>query len=156
MRRLPGAVLLSAAALAVPATAEAMIQIDQGIAGVRLGNTKAQVKAALGNPASIRTGTNDFGSFTVWRFAGKIKVTFQSGPTVTAVSTSGLGDRTANGVGVRSKESRADALAGVKCETIAGTRSCHTGSFTAGKRVTDFLIGKNHRVKRVTVGFVID
>ena len=29
---------------------------------------------------------------------------------------------------------------GVRCETIAGFRSCHTGRFTAGEIITDFLI----------------
>src|SRR4051812_49908312 len=41
--------------LVLPATAGAMIQIDKGIAGARLGNTKAQVRAALGAPAKVTT-----------------------------------------------------------------------------------------------------
>ena len=28
----------------------------------------------------------------------------------------------------------------MKCETVAGARTCHTGSQTAGQRITDFLI----------------
>src|SRR4051812_6942465 len=62
--------------LLLPATADAMIQIDKGIAGARLGNTKAQVRAALGAPAKVTTGTNDFGPFTEFRYRGGLRVTF--------------------------------------------------------------------------------
>ena len=44
---------------------------------------------------------------------------------------------------------------GVRCETIAGSRSCHTGRFEAGERITDFLIRRG-TVRRVSVGVVID
>src|SRR3954464_13892036 len=54
-------VILAAAAtfLVLPATADGMIQIDKGIAGARVNNTKAQVRAALGTPASVKNGTNE-------------------------------------------------------------------------------------------------
>ena len=58
----------------VPASASALIQLDRGIAGARLGNTKNQVRAALGQPARIRNGTNEFGAFTVFRYAGPSRV----------------------------------------------------------------------------------
>ena len=51
------------AALALPAAASAQIQVDKGLAGARLGNTIAQVKAALGAPARVHNGSNDFGRF---------------------------------------------------------------------------------------------
>ena len=44
---------------------------------------------------------------------------------------------------------------GIRCETIAGTRSCHTGRFTAGEIITDFLL-RGGKVRRVTVGRVLD
>ena len=47
---------LAAAALLVPPAASALIQVDRGIAGARLNNTKAQVRVALGNPNRIRNG----------------------------------------------------------------------------------------------------
>ena len=53
---------------------------------------------------------------------------FQGRTRVTSVETTGLGDRTAEGVGVGSSEADADALPGVKCETIVGVRSCHTST----------------------------
>jgi hypothetical protein len=133
-----------------------MIQVDKGIAGARIGNTRAEVRAALGTPRTVKHGTNDFGSFTEFRYAGGLRVDFQGNTKVTSVTTTGRGDRTARGVGVGSSErSVRRRVAGVTCETTAGTRSCHTGDFLPGKRVTDFRI-RHKRVTRVTVGIVID
>ena len=152
-----GFALLVAAALAAPAGAGAIIQIDQGIGGVRIGNTGAQVRAALGRPDRVQRGRNDFGRFVLFTYsAERMRVTFQGGRRVSLVSTSGLGDRVASGVGVGSSESEvAGGLPGVKCEDTAGSRSCHTNEFKAGQRVTDFIIRRG-RVARVNVGLVID
>ena len=46
-------------------------------------------------------------------------------------------------------------MRGVRCETTFGTRSCHTGRFTVGEIVTDFLI-RNGKVTRVSIGRVFD
>jgi hypothetical protein len=142
---------------ALPATAGAMVQIDKGIAGARVNNTPAQVKAALGKPGKIVRGSNDFGKYTEYRYAGGIVVTFQGRKNVTGVSTSGLGDRTAKGVGVGSTRAAVQAkVAGITCDAPSGGfRSCHTKTVTAGKLITDFLV-KAGKVTRVTVGFVID
>jgi hypothetical protein len=140
----------------VPASASALIQLDRGIAGARLGNTKQQVRAALGTPKTVRNGTNEFGAFTVFRYAGGIRVTFQGQQTVTAVQTTGLGDRTARGVGVRSTESAVkNRVPGVSCQTFEGTRICQRGEGLPGQRITAFFL-KNGRVTRVIVGRVID
>src|SRR5690242_16487034 len=155
MRRILG-ILALFVPLALPAGASALVQVDKGIAGARLGNTKAQVRAALGRPASIQSGTNDFGPFTTYRYRGGITVGFQGRTDVTSVSTTGRGDRTARGVGVGSRESTVRRrVRGVRCETVAGTRSCHTHRFRIGEVVTAFLI-RHGRVTRVTVGRVID
>jgi hypothetical protein len=157
MRSFPlslGAALL-AALLAAPA-ASAMIQIDKGIAGARIDNTKAQVHAALGKPTSKHLDHNDFGAFLEERYAGGLTVDYQGAKRVSSVTTTGLGDRTARGVGIGSSEAAVKAkVPHVKCETTSGTRSCHTHAFTAGQRVTDFFI-KNGKVARVSVGIVID
>jgi len=160
MARLPRRLTLTAAVLlaplGAPAAAEALIQVDRGIGGARLGNSRAEVRAALGRPASIRTGTNDFGSFVQYRYRGGITVIFQGRREVSSVSTSGRGDRTRRNVGVGSTEATVRArVRGIRCETIAGFRSCHTGRFTAGEIITDFLI-RGGTVRRVTVGRVID
>jgi len=144
------------AALALPQAAAALIQVDRGIAGARIDNTRAQVRAALGPPDGSRSGDNDFGPFVEYRYAGGLRVLFQGGRRVTSVSTTGRGDRTARGVGVGSTERAVRArVDGVRCETIGGTRSCHTGDFAAGERITDFLLRRG-RVTRVTVGRVLD
>jgi hypothetical protein len=150
------AVAAAVAALALPASAEALIQFDRGIAGARLTNSQAEVRAALGKPSSIRRGRNIFGPTLTFRYRGGITVFFQGRRNVTAVSTTGRGDRTRRNVGVGSSEQAVrNRVPGVRCETIAGTRTCHTNEFEAGRRVTDFQI-RNGRVTRVTVAFVID
>jgi hypothetical protein len=155
VRSVPAA-LAVIALLAVPASASALIQVNKGIAGARLGNSKAQVRSALGTPASIRNGTNDFGPFTTFRYRGGISVNFQGRTEVTSVSTAGRGDRTARNVGVGSSEAAVrNRVAGVRCETVAGIRSCHTHRFRVGEVVTDFLI-RGGKVTRVTVGRVLD
>jgi hypothetical protein len=158
MRRLVlSLTLLTVAALLVPPAASALIQIDRGIAGARLGNTKAQVRVALGNPNRIVNGTNVFGNFTEFRYAGRIRVTFQSGNRVTAVTTRGRGDRTVRNVGVGSTlnavMTRVPQLA--NCIPIPGGRLCQTGAGLPGERITVFFL-RNGRVTRVVVGFVID
>jgi hypothetical protein len=148
--------LVVAATLLAPAPASAVIQLDRGIGGARLGNTKAEVRTALGQPNRVRNGTNEFGPFTVFVYNGGIRVTFQSGNTVTAVTTTGLGDRTARGVGVRSRRAAVEQrVPGVDCNTFMGTTICQRGEGLPGQRVTAFFI-RNGRVVRVTVGFVID
>jgi hypothetical protein len=149
-------VLAVAVTLLAPASAGAIIQFERGIAGARIGNTKAEVRTALGQPNRVRNGTNDFGPFTVFVYAGGISVTFQSGNTVTAVSTKGLGDRTARGVGVRSRRAAVEQrVPGVDCNTFMGTTICQRGEGLPGQRVTAFFI-RGGRVVRVTVGIVID
>jgi hypothetical protein len=157
MLKVPLAVALAAAAvLALPSQAGAYIQIDQGIAGARIGNTQAQVRTALGDPALVKTGSNDFGPFTQYFYEGGLRVFFQGNDQVTAITTLGRGDRTAKGVGIGSTEKAVKAnVKGVKCETFDSIRSCHTGSGSPGERITDFFLRKG-RVYRVVVGIVID
>ena len=157
MARLAISILVAAvAALAAPAAASALIQVDKGIAGARLDNTRGEVRAALGKPARTRSGSNDFGPWLRYEYRGGIHVLFQGRRQVSAVSTTGRGDRTSRGVGVGSTEAAVKRrVRGVRCETIVGSRSCHTGRFTAGEIITDFLL-RNGRVWRVSVGRVID
>jgi hypothetical protein len=146
----------SLASLALAPAAGALVQVDRGIAGARLNNTKKEVRAALGRPRTVIRGNNDFGKFLEYRYRGGIRVSFQGRKHVSGVSTVGRGDRTRRNIGVGSTEAQVAAkVAGVTCETIAGFRSCHTHDFLAGQRVTDFQI-VNGKVTRVSVGFVID
>jgi hypothetical protein len=145
------------AVLAVPAPAAAMIQFDQGIAGARIGNSQAQVKAALGAPALEKTGSNDFGQFRQFYYEGGLRVFFQGDDDVTGVQMLGRSDRTSKGIGVGNTEKALKQKhPSLKCETFPGNyRSCHTGDYSAGQRVTDFEIKKG-KITRVFVGIVID
>ena len=155
-RALPTVLAAALAALLLPASAQALIQIDRGIAGVRLNNSQAEVRAALGKPATVRRGRNIFGPWLRYRYRGGITVFFQGRRDVTAVFTTGRGDRTIRGVGVGSSERAVrNRVPGVTCDTVAGFRSCHTNEFLAGQRVTDFQIRRG-KVTRVAVAFVID
>lgn len=149
--------LAAVAALAIPDTAGASIRINVGIDGARLNQTQAQVRAVLGAPSRVIRGSNDFGAFTEFRYAStKLRVSFQGNSRVTAIETTGLGDRTSRGIGVGSTESAVRArVANVHCSTIGGFRSCHVGAQLPGRRVTDFSIALG-RVTRVVVGLVID
>jgi opacity protein-like surface antigen len=148
---------VAALALASASTAGAVIQVQKGITGIRLGMSQAQVKAGLGNPGRTKTGHNDFGPFTQFLYRGGITVTFQGNTSVSAVAITGHTDRTPSGVGVGSTEKQIkNGVRGARCQTRAAVRDCHVGAFRAGRRVTDFILGPSGRVTRVTIGFVID
>jgi hypothetical protein len=143
--------------LVLAPAAEAAIQLDRGIAGARLGNTRADVRKALGKPTKTTQGRNDFGRWVSYRFPGKLTVFFQGRELVSSVQTAGLGDRTAAGIGVGSTEKElTNSVKGLTCEDLgANVRSCHTGDFLPGRRVTDFRLA-NGKVESVTVARVVD
>ena len=145
------------AALVLIASAGATIVPQHGMAGIRLGMTRAQVKGVLGQPSRVVHGTNDFGSYTEFGYPHRVVVTFQGNARVTGISTTGVHERTASGAGVGSTEQQLRArVPHLTCETVTSSfRHCYLGHFDPGKRVTDFRIG-NGKVTRVTVGFVID
>src|SRR6476620_6863361 len=87
-------------------SAHALIQVDAGIAGARLGNTREPVRAALGKPIKIRTLKNDFGPYVEYRFSGGIRVTFQGKTIVIAVTTTGKGDLTSFSIGAGTTENQ--------------------------------------------------
>ncbi len=144
-----------AVSLAFPAGAGALIQVDRGIAGVRLENTRAEVRAALGPPASTRSGSNEFGEFVQYRYRGGIRVLFLRNR-VSLVGTTGLGDRTNSGIGVGSSEQRVrNRIPGIDCETFGSTRICSRGAEQPGERGTFFFI-RQGRVTRAEVALLID
>ena len=144
-----------AAALALAAQAGANIVVQHGIAGVNLQMTKAQVRAALGRPRRVRTGTNDFGTFRelVYR---RVTVTFQSGTRVTAVRTTSPLEKTAAAWESARRRPRS-RRASTTCSAVnePGFKHCFVGKFLPGRTVTDFRL-RNGRVSSVTIGFVID
>ncbi len=141
--------------LAAAAPAPAVIQLERGIAGARLGNTAAQVRTALGPPARTVRLRTPFGPATELRYPGGLRVRLQ-GPAVTLVSTTGPGDRTNRGVGVGSSERAVRArVPRVRCATEEGARLCVRGRLEPGQRVTTFFL-RAGRVTRIDVGLVID
>jgi hypothetical protein len=141
--------------LAVAAPSAAMIVVQRGIAGLELKMTKAQVRAKLGTPPKVRTGTNDFGRYTEFVYP-RVTVLFQSGSRATAFRTFSRAERTPKGVGVGSTERQVKAkVGGVRCSTDSGVRHCYVGRFLPGRVVTDFQIRKS-RVTSIVVGFVVD
>ena len=148
--------VLLAAMLVVPASAGAYVQFDQGIAGARLGNSQDAVRAALGQPKLVKTGSNDFGPFSIYYYEGGLRVTFQGNEQVSSVYTTGKGDRTTKGIGVGNTEKALrQKHSGLACEGSGGFRVCRTQSLEAGNRVTVFRI-KSGRITQITVAFVLD
>jgi hypothetical protein len=132
-----------------------MIQIDRGIAGARLGNSKAEVRAALGKPRRVVNRQTEFGRTTTFLYRGGIRVNFLGGE-VTLAGTTGRGDRTRRGIGVGSTEQAAVAkVPGLECDTFQGTRLCRRGAEEPGERGTFFFI-EDGRVSRVDVAVLID
>jgi hypothetical protein len=160
MKRLPRSAIAAAAAatlLLAASPAHAVIRPQKGMAGVRLGMSQTQMRGVLGTPVRTKQGQNDFGPFTQFIYPHSITVTFQGNRHITGISTRGRTEKTLRGVGVGSSETAVKQKVGhVRCETIAGTHTCHVGSFLAGHRVTVFLISKHGFVVSVTVGFVLD
>ncbi len=154
MRRATPLLTAAALLLLVP-SADAMIQLDRGIAGARIGNSKAEVRAALGKPRRVIHRQSDFGPTTTFRYRGGLQVGFLEGR-VTLASTTGRGDRTRRGVGVGSTEQAVeDKVPGVDCATFEGTRLCRRGAEEPGRRGTFFFL-EGGRVTRVDVAVLID
>lgn len=146
------------AALVWVGAASALIVPQRSIAGIALNMTRAEVRAAKGDPVSVEHGTNDFGAYTVFRY-GRLRVTFQGNAGATAVVTTRRGQFTGKGIHVGSTETElAAAYPHLHCRTeTSDFRHCWTGHFAAGNRVTDYRIGiSTHLVTRITVAFVID
>src|SRR5262245_10934559 len=142
MRRTLPLLLLVAVVAAAASSAPATIVPQRGIAGVDLGMTQAKVRSVLGRPPSVKHGSNDFGKYTIYNYSA-LQVTFQGNKTVTAISTSRTGERTAGGVGPGSTEARLKVkVKGLTCKTESGFRHCYLGKFLAGHRVTDFTINR--------------
>lgn len=158
MKRLAATTLSSAAMLlGLPAGASALIVPQQGMAGVRLGMTYAQVRAALGAPTSAYYRRDEvLGRHLLMRYGTVELSLYSTRGSVFSMFTRGRTQRTARGVGVGSPESAVRRLVpGVRCRTEFGVRHCWLGAFLAGRVVTDFRITRGV-VSSVVIGRVID
>jgi hypothetical protein len=153
------AVVVIALLVASAAPAQARIVPQRGMKGIRLGMSVRDVRDRLGAPDKIAFEINPIeGRIRVYAY-GLTRASFSPGgdARVNSISTTSRHERTSRGVGVGSRRGLvARKVPGVRCRIEFGTDHCYVGSFDPGKRVTDFLIGANGRVRRVTVGFVID
>jgi len=141
--------------LALAGSATATIVIGHGIAGVRLGMSRAAVRARLGRPAKVVHAKNEFGPYTEFRYRGYV-VDFQQNATVTSITTTLAREKTTAGVGVGSTwEQVRRKVAHLRCEGSPVLGDCHVGQLLPGKTVTDFFF-KAGKVARVLVGIVLD
>lgn len=156
MRRLAAvAVAAGALALVLAAAAGSTIVIGRSIGGVRLGMSQAAVRRTLGRPVRVVHASNEFGTYTEFRYRG-YTVDFQGDVSVTSVSTMLRRERTPSGVGVGSTLGQVRSkVPGVACEGPAAVRHCHVGKLLPGRKVTDFAF-HNGVVQRITVGVVLD
>jgi hypothetical protein len=157
MRR---AVVISVVLLVVAAApAGALIVVQRSIAGVKLGMTAKQVRGVLGKPDAVSYPKDPIqGTVKRYRY-GLTEVFIARGNDgrVYAITTRSTRQRTSDGVGVGSSEAAVHAhVDGVHCEGSGSTRICQVGKALPGHRVTTFFISKAGKVKRVSLGFVID
>jgi len=165
--------LLACLLLAVPASAAAATDgsgagsaaagslVPQGsIRGLKVGMTYSQVRTKLGKPSTNRLTTHPILGPTRTLTYGQLTVTVdgRAGTSlVSAMMTVSRYDRTGAGLGVGSTEAQLRAgLKGLRCETDLGYRTCRLGILRPGRLVTDFSISGGGKVKRITLGRVVD
>jgi hypothetical protein len=128
------------------------------IAGVHLMMSAAGVQHALGRPKETRSVKDEIQSTIRVMDYGKTKVYLSATAdgTVFNITTTDRRQKTKTGVGVGSSERAVKrGVAHVTCTGPRTLRSCTVGRLLPGKRVTSFVLTKD-RVRRVTLGFVID
>jgi hypothetical protein len=154
------ALTVAAAALIAAAPASASIVPQSGIGGIRLGMTVHQVRTAKGAPDAVIFSRHPIiGRTRIYKY-GLTYATFECtcpSAKVLSIRTRSRGERTRAGIGVGSARAAVAAkVPNVRCRVEFGLDHCYVGTFKAGKRVTDFRIGRSGRVASVIVGFVLD
>lgn len=151
------AALAVAATLLLPAAAGAAIVPQQSIMGIELQMSKAEVKAAAGEPDAILQRQHEIiGKVTEYRY-GRTRVSIAKQSGVISIRTRDRDERTAENVGVGSrKRFLRRKLEGERCKREFGFHHCWLGRFRAGRTVTDFSLNDENRVRWVTLAIVID
>jgi hypothetical protein len=147
------------AALAGAGAAEARVLPGTGMKGVTIGMTLKQVRDRLGAPDKMAFPRSEImGRYRVYRYGlTRISMELASPGRVFSLDTTSPRERTASGVGVGSTEAQVlRGVSGAKCLVEFGYRHCYAGRWEPGRIVTDFPISQTGRVKRITVGRVID
>lgn len=133
---------------------------QSSIRGVSVGMTFDQVRARLGTPGTNKATTHPILGQTRTLTYGLLTVIIDGRANTslaTSLMTTSRSDRTASGLGIGSTEAQLRAgLKGLKCQTSLGYRTCRLGVLKAGRLVTDFSISKGGKVKRISLGRVLD
>jgi hypothetical protein len=151
------ALLFSSAlvALALCASSQAVIVPQHSIAGAKIGMTETKVRAKLGSPLRLRSGSNLFGH---WRqlIYRRVTVSFQSGNKVTNLMTKSAAERTVSGIRVGWTLAKLRAgLRGETCRREFGVHHCWIGNWEPGHVISDFRLERN-RVSDISIGYVFD
>jgi hypothetical protein len=153
--------------LVLAAPAGAVIVPGKGMAGAQLGQCIEDVVKVVGEPDKTFGKTEPTGEFVETYTYNELglKIRFFHGPGECLEAgeffTSKGKERTAEGVGKGTMRKTLKAkLEHAKCETFKigkrRIRSCHIGSFTPSKKVTEFRIDSKGRVSNVSVRYVSD
>ena len=146
-----------ALALVLAAPASASLVPQRSLAGIELGMTAKEVRAARGEPDEVTHPRHPIaGPSTEYRY-GLTRVTILRYSGVVDVTTTSRRE-TYRGTGVGSTErALRRAVRGERCATEFGLRTCHLGRFEAGRKVTVWHISRRTgKVRRITLGRVID
>ena len=146
-----------ALALTVPAPASAALVPQRSLAGIELGMSEKEVRAAKGEPDEVTHPRHPIvGRSTVFRY-GLTEVTlFEQSGVVNITTTSKRETYRGTGVGSTERALRR-AVRGERCDTAYGHRTCHVGRIEPGRKVTTWYISrKTGKVRRISLGRVID
>lgn len=133
-----------------------VIELSQGIGGVNIDMSRAEVERILGRPSKVVNERHPIaGTVARLDYPDGLSVSFASAGAF-AVATTSPSAHTADGVGVGSSEGEVHALPGFSgCQTIAGKYGCQVGQARPGSIVNSFTIDGG-RVTRVMISRVID
>jgi hypothetical protein len=164
----PIVVVFAAVGLLVP-IASAKIIVGEGIAGIKLGQTEAQVEKVLGKPTPCTEFCNP-GSTREWKYPAGFAgiVTFDSHGQVRGMWTGAEGQKTTKGIHANgvSGHGRGSSLVQIKkayphakCSELphsGGFATCSLYSHYHGRKVeTNFLIkAKFAGVAEIAIGFL--
>ena len=162
MSRKTGSIVALAAGLLALSAAPASARIvpQDGIAEMKLAMTVDQVLDRKGKPDSDRIDSSSRPRAARRSRYGKTKAIFLGegdDAELIVVITRKRSERTkgGSGIGTTEKDLVAD-LPRVRCKNVFGARHCLIGKVKPADTVTDFLIAKSGRVKRVTVAVVTE
>jgi hypothetical protein len=117
--------------------------------------TESQVRAKLGSPLRLRSGSNLFGHWRqlVYR---RVSVSFQSGNKVTSLLTKSALVQTMTGVRVGWTLAQVrTGLNGETCRREFGVNHCWIGNWEPGQVISEFRL-KQNRVSEISIGYVFD